>query len=119
MSKFLHSIHAATNSLTACPAGQWGAGCLKLCNCKTPDTECDPTNGCKECPSGFEGGDCSNDINECDTSPCDANSKCVNTPGTFRCDCDEGYTQVNATTCKGMSLLFRYDNEDDINDDDD
>ncbi|KAK2159563.1 hypothetical protein NP493_1707g00014 [Ridgeia piscesae] len=65
-SKLLHLIHAATNSLTACPAGQWGADCVKLCNCKTPDTECDPTEGCRECPSGFEGGDCSNDTNECD-----------------------------------------------------
>ncbi|KAK2171661.1 hypothetical protein NP493_1037g00031 [Ridgeia piscesae] len=83
-----------------CPVGQWGPQCTKLCNCETPDTTCNPTTGCVTCPRGFEGGDCSIDTDECLTHPCDAHSTCVNTPGTFRCDCDEGYTQSNATTCK-------------------
>ena len=90
--------------ISGCPAGQWGPQCTRLCNCETPDTTCNPTTGCVTCPRGFEGGDCSTDIDECLMHPCDAHSTCVNTPGNFRCDCEEGYTQSNATTCKGRSV---------------
>ncbi|KAI0221529.1 hypothetical protein LSAT2_027169 [Lamellibrachia satsuma] len=95
-----YSLNDDMRTCRLCPAGQWGAQCMKLCNCKTPDTICDLTFGCEECPIGFYDGDCSTDINECDTKPCDSRSVCVNTPGTFRCDCEEGYTQFNAITCK-------------------
>ncbi|XP_057797246.1 wall-associated receptor kinase-like 1 [Salvia miltiorrhiza] len=31
------------------------------------------------------------DFNECETNPCDSNSICVNTAGSFKCKCSKGY----------------------------
>ena len=44
------------------------------------------------------------DINECsDRTHCsDPNKKCVNLPGTFRCECNTGYRQLRNGDCKGM-----------------
>ncbi|KAG7272553.1 hypothetical protein CRUP_004728 [Coryphaenoides rupestris] len=47
-----------------------------------------------ECAVGFDGdGRTCYDINECRTIPniCDQNAVCNNQPGTFRCECHEGY----------------------------
>ena len=42
------------------------------------------------------------DINECmEKSPCDENAQCTNTPGSFTCDCNEGYSG-NGMTCAGQ-----------------
>ena len=87
----------------ACPVGQWGENCSKYCNCKNQTTYCSSTKGCAMCQAGFKGGDCSEDINECDTNPCDRHANCTNTIGTFRCDCHTGFIQYNATACVGKS----------------
>ena len=44
------------------------------------------------CPTGYEGRECTN-INECDTTfTCFSSaSDCVDTDGSFRCDCKDGY----------------------------
>jgi hypothetical protein len=50
------------------------------------------------------------DIDECATKkPCHRNAVCVNTPGTFFCQCDEGYSGDGVRECKA-SFLFAYDN---------
>ena len=41
------------------------------------------------------------DIDECaDATTCDSNATCTNTPGSFTCTCNQGYTG-NGTTCEG------------------
>ena len=94
-------------SPTACPSGTWGTGCLRDCNCRHSGTECNVTTGCAECPPGFSGGDCHDDIDECSgNSPCDEHATCNNTIGTFKCVCQAGYTQHNGTACRGRSLCY-------------
>ena len=90
------------SAASACAKGKWGPQCSRLCNCESPTTTCDPGSGCAKCPPGFTGGDCYEDLNECDTNPCGANANCTNSVGTFRCDCHAGYVQENPTKCVGM-----------------
>ncbi|KAK2158335.1 hypothetical protein NP493_1807g00024 [Ridgeia piscesae] len=45
---------------------------------------------------------CHDDINECNNNPCDEHANCTNTFGTFKCVCQAGYTQYNATVCKDL-----------------
>ena len=42
------------------------------------------------------------DINECSISPCDTNARCTNTPGSYNCSCNSGYTG-NGTHCTGSN----------------
>ncbi|KAM7538217.1 hypothetical protein Aperf_G00000076045 [Anoplocephala perfoliata] len=48
-------------------------------------------NGICECFKGYSGGSCERDIDECSEGHHDCEQKCVNTPGSFRCACYEGY----------------------------
>ena len=41
---------------------------------------------------------CFSDINECATNPCSDN--CINTPGSFACECEEGF-RANGAICEG------------------
>ncbi|KAK2157850.1 hypothetical protein NP493_1845g00018 [Ridgeia piscesae] len=88
---------------TACLSGTWGKDCLRDCNCRNIDTVCNETSGCADCLDGFEGGDCHNDINECDNNPCDDHANCSNTIGTYKCVCHAGYTQYNSTVCEDFN----------------
>ena len=40
------------------------------------------------------------DVNECLTTPCDANAVCTNTLGSFTCVCNPGYSG-DGLTCNG------------------
>ena len=45
------------------------------------------------------------DINECSNpTSCGTNSQCVNLPGTYRCDCNSGYT-LRSGQCRGMKEI--------------
>ncbi|XP_005795282.1 nidogen-1 [Xiphophorus maculatus] len=67
---------------------------------------CRPSQGNEftcQCASGFNGdGRTCYDIDECRENPqiCGPNSICNNQPGTFRCECDEGYQfGIDGRTC--------------------
>ena len=40
-------------------------------------------------------------LNECTTDNCDTNAVCTNTPGSFTCMCNQGYSG-NGLTCIGI-----------------
>ena len=46
------------------------------------------------------------DIDECqEQSPCDSNAQCANTPGSFTCACNEGYSG-DGRTCTGQCHII-------------
>lgn len=44
------------------------------------------------------GAQCTEDVDECKKSPCQNGAHCVNTVGSYRCECQPGYTGVNCQT---------------------
>ncbi|PHJ25166.1 calcium binding egf domain-containing protein [Cystoisospora suis] len=45
------------------------------------------------------------DIDECTTAnPCGSNAKCVNTPGSYRCECNSGYAQTSSNVCEPVNF---------------
>ncbi|KAK0043849.1 multiple epidermal growth factor-like domains protein 11, partial [Biomphalaria pfeifferi] len=77
--------------------------CDKNCRCVKENTQfCDNINGECICKPGWTSGDCSTDVNEClgtNNKVCPPNSDCVNTKGSYRCNCHLGY-KFNVTTAK-------------------
>ena len=49
------------------------------------------------------------DVDECASSPCDANAQCTDLPGTFTCECNVGYTG-DGTTCTSKLKMPRNKN---------
>ncbi|RCN38340.1 calcium binding EGF domain protein [Ancylostoma caninum] len=78
---------------------------------------CDPLFGvCEEggecgCIAGFRKlGKICIDVNECDQpNACPPNSRCVNTMGSFRCDCDAGFSADGQCMVKKGELLLSND----------
>ena len=81
--------------------GTWGEQCDNTCSCNATNTDnCDAATGCV-CKVGWQGADCSQDIDECSTpNICGADSTCVNVDGGHDCSCNNGYSLVGGT-CTG------------------
>ncbi|XP_052121154.1 fat-like cadherin-related tumor suppressor homolog isoform X3 [Frankliniella occidentalis] len=67
------------------------------CANELPCEEGDEGPLCK-CLVGFTGELCSQDIDECASSPCYSGSTCVNTPGAFYCVCPINMTGIDCGT---------------------
>lgn len=81
-----------------CPKRYWGPNCVNLCECGIGAEKCDPVKGC-QCSAGYEGGTCTNDIDECSRNLgiCQSNEICANTIGSYSCQCLPGYSKVEGT----------------------
>ncbi|KAH9505479.1 hypothetical protein Btru_057418 [Bulinus truncatus] len=78
--------------------------CDNKCQCVKENTaSCINTNGECVCKPGWKSRDCSVDVNEClgtNNKVCPPNSDCINTVGSYRCDCHLGYQWDTASqTC--------------------
>ena len=50
-------------------------------------------------PAGWEGVNCTVDIDECDRdNPCENGATCIDTDGSYNCSCSSGYTGDNCET---------------------
>uniref|UniRef100_A0A672LG93 Neurogenic locus notch homolog protein 2-like n=1 Tax=Sinocyclocheilus grahami TaxID=75366 RepID=A0A672LG93_SINGR len=95
-------IDRVASFVCSCPPGKTGLLCHidDACTsnpCKM-GAQCDtnPVNGkfnCN-CPSGYKGSTCAEDIDECviGPNPCEHGGSCKNTEGSFTCNCAPGYT---------------------------
>lgn len=78
-------------SYVACDEFTYGVNCANKCDCGVGASTCDSVTGCL-CKSGWIGEKCATDQDECQTNPCtDDNNVCVNTPGSYECQCKAGY----------------------------
>ncbi|XP_055859606.1 uncharacterized protein LOC106063092 isoform X3 [Biomphalaria glabrata] len=89
-----------------CPEGQFGLNCQHQCSCQKSNTQyCNKTSGACVCLPGWMGTDCDVDINECNNvqmNNCstDRHQECVNTPGSFTCQCQQGLElDTDGRTC--------------------
>ncbi|XP_044305506.1 epidermal growth factor-like protein 6 [Varanus komodoensis] len=73
--------------------------------------ECVMANKCK-CFPGFTGKTCSQDINECGLKPYPCEHRCMNTHGSYKCYCLNGYmllpdgTCTNSRTCAMVNCQY-------------
>ena len=91
--------------LSACDTVHWGVNCNQSCDCTQNSLSCDPKFGCK-CKAGWNGTYCEVNIDECQgQNPCKGLEDCIDTPGSYVCQCKVGY-QRNDTTgdCESRSL---------------
>ncbi|XP_049904756.1 protein HEG [Epinephelus moara] len=51
------------------------------------------------CQQAWTGPNCSQDVDECDSDPCPVGSRCVNTRGSFSCECPLGFDLEDGRTC--------------------
>ncbi|XP_062579176.1 uncharacterized protein LOC134241104 [Saccostrea cucullata] len=89
-------------SCRACHDYMYGEQCSGVCQCVLSNTkECDPTTGECLCETGWEGRNCSLDVDECKEKiiECDTNmyQVCINTDGAAHCECRFG--GLNITSC--------------------
>ncbi|XP_071787124.1 uncharacterized protein [Asterias amurensis] len=63
--------------------------CQPVCDRTCVHGTCIGRNQC-QCEQGYHGHTCERDVNECSTRPCQ--HRCMNTPGSYRCYCEEGFT---------------------------
>ena len=95
--------------ISACSGETYGVNCELECTCISVNTEnCDSVNGQCTCKAGWTGENCTDDIDECDSNTTceDVLQTCVNTDGSFTCECVDGYTGTKLRTCEGMSVVI-------------
>ncbi|XP_041075267.1 protein kinase C-binding protein NELL1-like [Polyodon spathula] len=92
-----------------CKPGYVGNGtiCLAFCEegCRSGGA-CVSPNMCL-CPSGFTGGHCEKDIDECAEGVvwCHNRSRCVNLPGGYHCECRNGFHDNGTYSLDGGSCI--------------
>ncbi|GFS13682.1 fibrillin-1 [Elysia marginata] len=86
---------------SACQAFTFGDECTGTCDCNREySSGCNAVSGACTCQDGWTGTRCDTDIDECAvnnncTLANRINWVCANTPGSFVCQCDEGYEDSN------------------------
>ena len=99
--------------ITECTEGTFGDDCTQTCTCIASNTaSCDKVFGNCTCNPGWEGANCGTDIDECalDTDGCPVNSECIDTPGSFRCQCNDGFVFGSDGACRGkLRFLLIHD----------
>lgn len=75
----------------------WGH-CQPVCQPGCKHGDCVGPNKCK-CHPGFTGKTCNQDLNECGLKPRPCKHRCMNTYGSYKCYCLNGYMLMPDGTC--------------------
>ncbi|XP_060565748.1 mucin-like protein [Ruditapes philippinarum] len=100
------------NKCEECTGNKYGKNCSEMCGCNITNSlnenqACDIMTGQCKCKAGWYGDSCNNDVNECEDSRiCStiSDTTCVNTFGSFLCDCLRGFTKSSDGACIKESL---------------
>ncbi|PVD36007.1 hypothetical protein C0Q70_02977 [Pomacea canaliculata] len=100
------SFEGVNGTCSACPNGTYGENCTQTCHCGQGAERCDNIIGCV-CRPGWQGTDCDTDTDECQNQGavdnCTlTNAICVNSPGTYTCECDVGFFLDQGGICKDI-----------------
>lgn len=88
----------------------WGH-CQPLCQHGCKNGDCVGPNKCK-CHPGYTGKTCNQDLNECGLKPRPCKHRCMNTYGSYKCYCLNGYMLLpdgscgNARTCSMANCQY-------------
>lgn len=93
---------------SVCSPFTYGEQCLENCTCeKTNSEKCDAVTGTCQCRTGWNGSDCSQDVDECEEGIRTCNTTlhqvCFNDQGSSHCECLYGGN--NLTSCIRMYYL--------------
>ena len=103
-------IYKDNSFYVACEDFTFGEQCSKQCTCDQQHTDqCNSVSGMCICKMGWEGIDCSKDIDECKegSMTCDTEIQtCVNTPGSAHCECRYGGVDLNRCISKKKILPY-------------
>ncbi|XP_057698639.1 nephronectin a isoform X6 [Corythoichthys intestinalis] len=78
----------------------WGH-CQPLCPSGCKHGDCVGPNKCK-CHAGFTGKTCNQDLNECGLKPRPCKHRCMNTYGSYKCYCLNGFMMMPDGTCGNL-----------------
>uniref|UniRef100_H2L9V6 Nephronectin a n=1 Tax=Oryzias latipes TaxID=8090 RepID=H2L9V6_ORYLA len=76
-----------------------GGRCQPHCQHACKHGDCVVPDRCK-CHPGFSGKACNQDLNECGLRPRPCKHRCMNTPGSFKCYCLDGYELQPDGSCR-------------------
>ncbi|KAK7495536.1 hypothetical protein BaRGS_00013234, partial [Batillaria attramentaria] len=87
-----------------CPQGTYGKDCSFTCGCGIGSERCDVITGCV-CRDGWTGAKCDRDVIDCDVESVrqqcqDKNAECRDVPGSYTCQCPEGYAEDETGACQ-------------------
>ncbi|KAF4019733.1 hypothetical protein G4228_011394 [Cervus hanglu yarkandensis] len=82
----------------------WGH-CQPVCQPQCKHGECVGPNKCK-CHPGYAGKTCNQDLNECGLKPRPCKHRCMNTYGSYKCYCLNGYMLMPDGSCSNIPRVM-------------